>query len=129
MDVRSKRKIEQLIKIKLSSLLLKGLKDPRLEAFITILEVRLSKDGKSAMVVVSVIGSEREKKSVLKGLDSAGGYIQWRLGREMRLKYMPHLIFKLDETMEERVRFVHKLAEMERAGESTDTTHPEQWHE
>lgn len=118
MDTRSKRRIEQLIKIKISSLLLKGLKDPRLEAFITIMEVKLSKDGKSATVVVSVIGSDREKRLVLRGLDSAGKYIQWRLGREMRLKYMPHLIFKLDETMEERVKFVHKLSEMEKADES-----------
>jgi len=115
MDTRSKRRIEQLIKIKISSLLLKGLKDPRLEAFITIMEVKLSNDGKSATVVVSVIGSDREKRLVLRGLDSAGKYIQWRLGREMRLKYMPHLIFKLDETMEERVKFVHKLSEMEKA--------------
>lgn len=120
MDARSKRRIEQLIKIKISSLLLKGLKDPRLEAFITIMEVKLSNDGKSATVVVSVIGSDREKRLVLRGLDSAGKYIQWRLGREMRLKYMPHLIFKLDETMEERVKFVHRLSEMQKADESNN---------
>ena len=120
MDTRSKRKIEQLLKIKISSLLLKGLKDPRLEAFITIMEVKLSNDAKSATVVVSVIGSEREKRLVLRGLDSAGKYIQWRLSKEMRLKYTPSLIFKLDETMEERVRFVHKLSEMERADKSNN---------
>jgi ribosome-binding factor A len=42
-EVRS-RKIEELIKVKLSSLLLKDLKDPRLDTFITILNVSLSKD-------------------------------------------------------------------------------------
>jgi ribosome-binding factor A len=114
MDIRL-RKLEELIKIKLSSLLLKGLKDPRLEAFITILDVNLSKDLKTATVVVSVIGSEKEKRNVVKGLESARGYIQMRVGKELRVKYVPHFIFKLDDKTEERVKFVHRLEELERS--------------
>lgn len=114
MDVR-KRKIEELIKIKLSSLLVKGLKDPRLDSFITILHVSLSRDGRSAKVIVSVIGSKKERKAALAGLESAGGYIQRRLSKEIRVKYIPHLIFILDEKTEERVKFVHKLNEMEKS--------------
>lgn len=114
MDIRSK-KLEELIKIKLSALLVKGLKDPRLESFITILNVNLSKDGRSAKVLVSVIGSEREKRNAIRGLESARGYIQMRLGKEMRIKYIPHLFFELDDKTEERVRFVHRISEMERS--------------
>jgi ribosome-binding factor A len=109
-----KRRVEELIKEKLSTLLLKGLKDPRLDVFITVLDVTLSKDGRSARVTVSVIGSPEERKSALKGLESARGYIQMRIGKEMRIKYLPHLIFLLDESTEERVRFVHWMSEMER---------------
>ncbi len=114
MDIRS-RKLEELIKIKLSALLVKGLKDPRLESFITILGVNLSKDGRSAKVLVSVIGSEKEKRNAIRGLESARGYIQMRLGKEMRIKYIPHLFFELDDKTEERVRFVHRISEMERS--------------
>ena len=113
MEIRS-RKIEELIKVKLSTLLYRDLKDPRLDTFITILGVSLSKDGRSARVMVSVIGSKQEKYAAIRGLDNARGYIQHRLGREMRLKYMPHLIFILDEKTEETVRFVHRLVESER---------------
>ncbi len=67
MDIRSRR-LEELIKIKLSSLLVKGLKDPRLDSFITILGVMLSKDRRTAEVVISVIGSETEKKKRDKGI-------------------------------------------------------------
>ncbi|MFW6138885.1 MAG: 30S ribosome-binding factor RbfA [Spirochaetota bacterium] len=115
-DVRSRR-IEELIRIKLSSLLTKGLKDPRLEAFITILGIHLSGDGKIARVVVSVMGSYREKMNVMDGLESARGYIQKRLSKQIKLRNIPHLIFELDEKTEERVRMVHKIGEMERKQE------------
>lgn len=117
MDIRS-RKLEELIKIKLSLLLVKGLKDPRLDSFITILDVSLAKDKRSAKVTVSVIGSEKEKENVIRGLESARGYIQMRLAKELRVKYIPHLFFKLDDKTEERVRLVHRLVELERSEES-----------
>jgi len=122
-DVHSRR-IEELIKVKLASLLLKGLKDPRLDSFITILDVTLAKDGRSARVTVSVIGSKKVKDAAIKGLENARGYIQRRLSKEMRLRYMPHLIFQLDDKTEETVRFVHKLVESERAG--SDIEEPEE---
>lgn len=112
MDIRSKR-LEELIKVKLSSLLVKGLKDPRFESFITILNVSLAKDGKSAEVIVSVIGSKKEKDNVIKGFESARGYIQMRLGKELRVKHIPHLFFKLDDKTEERVQLVHWISELE----------------
>lgn len=117
MDIKLK-KLEELIKVKLSLLLLKGLKDPRLESFITILDVSLSKDGRTARVVVSVIGTGEEKQSAIRGLESARGYIQMRLGKELRVKYIPHLFFQLDDKTEERVRFVHRLTELERNEDS-----------
>ena len=113
MDIKT-RKLEELIKIKLTELLLKGVKDPRLAAFITVLDVKLSKDGRFANVVVSVIGSESEKVNALKGFESARGYIQMRMGKELRVRYPPHLNFKLDDTTEDRVRLVHRLEELER---------------
>ncbi len=116
MDIRTRR-IEELIKIKLSSLLLTELKDPRLQTFITILNIRLSRDGRFALVVVSVIGSEKEKKNALKGLESASGYIQKRLSKEMRIRYIPKLRFKLDDSTEERVKLVHRLSSLSRENE------------
>jgi ribosome-binding factor A len=112
MNIRAKR-LEESIKIKLSSLLLKGLKDPRLDSFITILGVELSKDGRTARVIVSIIGSEKEKKRAIEGLKSASGYIQMRIGRELNVKYVPHFIFILDDKTEDRVKLVHRLETME----------------
>ena len=112
MSIQSKR-LEESIKIKLSSLLIKGLKDPRLDSFITILGVELSRDGRIAKVVISVIGSKKEKKGAIEGLKSASGYIQMRIGRELKTKYVPHFIFRLDDKTEERVKLVHRLEKSE----------------
>lgn len=108
------RKLEGLIKVKLSELLLKELKDPRLQTFMTILGVRLSRDARTARVTVSVIGDDQEKRSTMDGLESARGFIQRRLSKELRVRYVPHLVFELDEQTEEQVRLVHKLSEGER---------------
>ncbi len=105
----NQKRIEELIKVKISMLLVKGLKDPRLDNFITILNVKLAGDGRTARVVFSVIGSEKQKHDVLEGLQSARGYIQMRLAKEMRVKYIPHLIFELDDETEDRVRLVEKI--------------------
>ena len=105
----NQRRIEELIKIKISMLLVKGLKDPRLDNFITILGVRLASDGRSARVIYSVIGTDEQKKEVMAGLQSARGYIQMRLAKEMKIKYIPHLIFELDDKTEESVNLVEKI--------------------
>jgi ribosome-binding factor A len=119
MDIRSRR-LEESIKIKLSSLLVKGLKDPRLDSFITILGVELSKDGKTVKVIVSIIGSEKEKKRAIEGLRSASGYIKMRIGRELKVKYVPHFIFILDDMTEERVKLVHRLETMEKSDKNEE---------
>jgi ribosome-binding factor A len=121
LEVRSRR-IEEQIKKTLSSLLLKDLKDPRLDAFITILSVKLSKDGRFARVSVSVIGSREQQLAAIRGLQNAGGYIQRRLSKEVKIKYIPHLNFMLDDTTEETVRFVHRLVESERSARGAEET-------
>ena len=112
------QKLEELIKEKLSLLLVKGLKDPRLlDSFITILDVKLARDGRSAKVIISVIGSEKEKSDAIRGFESARGFIQMKIGKELRVKYIPHLYFQLDDETEDRVRLVHRLIELERGEE------------
>ena len=125
MNIRSKR-LEESIKIKLSSLLMKGLKDPRLDSFITILGVELSKDGRTVKVIVSVIGSEKEKQRALEGLQSARGYIQMRIGRELKVKNVPHFIFILDDKTEERVKLVYKLETLKRSDNLEEFDIPEE---
>lgn len=111
MNIKSRR-LEELIKVKLSQLLLRGLKDPRLGAFITLLDVKLSGDTRYAKIYVSIIGTRREKINAMNALKNASGYIQMRLGKEIRIRRIPKLEFLLDEETEKRVRLVHKIEEL-----------------
>lgn len=91
------------------------LKDPRI-GFATVTTVRITPDLRHARVWVSVMGSEEEQKATLEGLESARPRLRKELGHQMRLKYLPELIFELDHQIDEALRveeLLHKLHEQE----------------
>ena len=91
------------------------LKDPRI-GFATVTTVRITPDLRHARVWVSVLGSEEEQKATIEGLDSAKPRLRKELGHQMRLKYLPELIFELDHQIDEAIRvekLLHKLHEEE----------------
>ena len=91
------------------------LKDPRI-GFTTVTTVRITPDLRHARVWVSVMGSEDEQKETIAGLESAKPRLRKELGHQMRLKYLPELIFELDHQIDEALRvekLLHKLHEEE----------------
>lgn len=88
------------------------LKDPRI-GFVSITEVRMSPDLRSARVRVSVLGDEHAQREALAGLKSARGLIRHELGRRLsNLKFSPDIIFELDESIEYSVRISKTLREI-----------------
>ena len=98
-----------------SSMLLTDIKDPRLtDKMISITGVDVTSDGSYATCYVSVMGSsldqavpeegtkeaELDKKSVLEGLKSASGLMRKEIGRQVKIRHTPELIFKIDSSME-----------------------------
>ena len=79
------------------------LKDPRV-GFVTVTAVETTSDLKHATVYVSVLGSERKRALSLAGLSAAGGMLQGRIGRELRMKRTPQLTFEYDPSVAEGVR-------------------------
>jgi ribosome-binding factor A len=92
------QRVNQLIREEISLLVQRELKDPRL-GFVTVTEVDVTKDLRSAKVYVSVLGSEAQWKESLQALESARGFIRnWLLPR-LRLRTVPHLTFLPDRSM------------------------------
>jgi len=88
------------------------LKDPRI-GFVSITEVRMSPDLRSARVRVSVLGEPEEQKASLKGLISAKGLIRHELGRRLsNLKYSPEIHFEIDPSIEYSVHISKRLREV-----------------
>ncbi|HEY7200035.1 MAG TPA: 30S ribosome-binding factor RbfA [Candidatus Dormibacteraeota bacterium] len=90
----------------------RDLKDPRI-GFVSITEVRMSPDLRSARVRVSVLGDQDEGQATLAGLRSASGLIRHALGRRLEnLKFTPELRFELDPSIEYSVRISKTLREI-----------------
>jgi ribosome-binding factor A len=87
------------------------LKDPRI-GLVTITGVEVSPDLHEGTVFVSVLGSEKKRRATLEGLESAHGYLQSRIARELDLKRTPHLTFEYDPTVERGVRMTKLIDEL-----------------
>jgi ribosome-binding factor A len=88
------------IRQEISAMLAGELKDPRLTAFATVTEVRMTPDLKQAKVYVSVMGTEAEQKSTIKGLTAAAGFIRHELSERLQLRRATELMFVLDRSEE-----------------------------
>lgn len=91
-------RVSEQIKKELSVLIQTELKDPRI-GFITLTGVEVTSDLSQAKVYLSIFGDEESKQASLKGLDKANGFLRTELGKRMRLRHTPELIFKMDESI------------------------------
>jgi ribosome-binding factor A len=116
-------RVGELIQKEISSLLLKGLKDPRV-GFVTITAVKVSSDLQMARIYFTAMGTEQERKDTSKGLQSAVPYLRRELGKRMSLRYIPNLFFEFDASLEYGNRIENLLREIKQ-GEDRDPGDPE----
>jgi ribosome-binding factor A len=95
---RSDRVSGQIQKV-LSELLLKKIKDPRLEAA-TITSVKMSRDLKFAKVYFVTSGGKDRMEEAVEGFKSALGYVKRKLAAQLGLRYMPELKFFYDDSFD-----------------------------
>lgn len=111
------RRVDEAIRQVIGDALSCDLKDPRV-GFVTVTDVKTSADLSHARVYVSVLGDPDTREDTLAGLDSAHGYLQSRIGRELKLKRTPTLEFSYDDTTDRAMR-VDALIEAEIEGGHT----------
>ena len=83
----------------LSEILLKKVKDPRLETA-TITDVKVSRDLRIAKVYFVTSGNKKNMEEVSEGFKSALGYVKRNLARQLGLRYMPDIKFCYDESFD-----------------------------
>ena len=108
------RRVNEAMREVLSAAITTELKDPRV-GFVTVTAVETSPDIRHARVFVSVLGNPGERRRSLKAMDSARGFLQRRVGSELRMKHTPQIQFVYDETPERGMR-INELLQAE-AGE------------
>ncbi len=81
-------------------------------ALVSINYVNVTSDLKNAHVFVSVLGSEKAE-NVMKKLEKHRPAFQSELARRVTMKFTPHLVFHLDESIARGSRIVEILQEIE----------------
>ena len=108
------RRLDELLREEISEVIRREVDDPRI-GFLTITDVEVAPDLRHATVWVSVIGSPEEKKATLRALGHAMPFVRGRLGR-LRLKRIPELHVREDETAARGTRVMKILEELEQGG-------------
>lgn len=115
-NIRAERVGEQ-IKKELSLLLQTELKDPRI-GFVTVTAVEATGDLSQAKVFLSVLGDDSKKEETLLALEKAKGFIRSELGKRIRLRHTPELIFKFDSSIEYGNRIESLIRDLNRGEDS-----------
>jgi ribosome-binding factor A len=120
--VRSNR-ISEEVKRELANIIQMELKDPRVRGLLSITGVQVTGDLRYAEVFVSYYGSKEEQKEVLETLKKAAGFIRNELGKRVRLRFVPELIFKADNSMEHGAKISAILTQISREEEEDNGRH------
>ncbi len=105
-------RVAEAVQHELSSLLVRGLKDPRIVGLVTVTGVKLSPDMREGVVYYSVFGSEAERQSTQAGLEAAAGYLRREVGQKLKLRLAPSLRFVFDTSIETGDRIEQLLREV-----------------
>ena len=108
MDYQRSERVGELLTEVIADVLRKDIRDPRVTA-VTITSAKLTKDLRQARIYFTILGGASENKdSVLAGLKSALGFIRARIGKQLKLRFVPAIEFFYDESVDEAER-IEKL--------------------
>ncbi|MCL4179012.1 MAG: 30S ribosome-binding factor RbfA [Verrucomicrobia bacterium] len=116
------QRVRELLKRQIGEVLRREIQ-PDAAGLITVNDVGLAGDLKSATVFIGVVGKPEQQKKAMAVLLRERARIQTLVAREVVLKYMPRLRFVLDESIERGNRVLAimeelKLPEAELEGEA-----------
>jgi ribosome-binding factor A len=112
-------RIDQLLRQEIGAILAKDVQDPRI-GFVTVTDVETAPDLSVARVWVSVIGQPAERDLTMKALQHALPFVRHELGSRIRLRRIPELQLRADDTVQRGTRVLQLLAELEAGGVVTE---------
>ena len=118
MTARTDR-IDQLLREEIGAILAREVADPRI-GFVTITDVETAPDLSNAKVWVSIIGKPDERKMTMRALEHAMPFVRRQLGSRIRIRRIPELHIRTDDTAQRGTRVLQLLAELEAGSTPTD---------
>lgn len=113
-------RVADLIKVELSDIILRQIRNPRI-GMITITDVEVTDDLKLAKIFFVELGKDTCNPETQKGLEQARSFMKRELGKRLRLRYVPDIVFTPDESFAYGSRIDRLLAEI--GGEDASQDH------
>lgn len=85
------------------------IKDPRVNSFLSVSRVSVSRDLEWADVYVSTFRAQGNLERGVEGLQSAAGFIQANLASRMHIRRTPRLRFHADQGIREEFELIQKI--------------------
>jgi ribosome-binding factor A len=108
-------RLDELLRQEIGAMLEREIADPRM-GFATVTQVETDPDLRHARVWVSIIGGTAERSATLVALDHAMVFIRRELGTRLRLKRIPDLHVRLDDSIERGTRILQVIDAIETGG-------------
>ena len=105
------KRVADLIQEELADLLQKEVRDPRLEQ-VSITGVDVSPDLQHARVYFSIIGDDTLIQETVSAFQKASGYLRKELASRVKLRFVPSLAFRFDDSLNEGDRIERLLRQI-----------------
>lgn len=110
------QRFEQTVKENIADIIKREIKDPRI-GFVTISEVKVSKDLRNATVFVSVMKEAGKAEDSVAVLHNARFFIRKFLKERMIAKYIPELHFKQDVSLDHAFKIEELIKQINKESE------------
>lgn len=111
------QRLNILLREEIAYLIMRKIKDPRL-GFITVTDVELSKDLKTAKVFISIMNKSDYDVS-MEILNSSKGLIRNEISKRIKMKYIPSIEFLIDQSIERGGRIDEILRQLREKDDAT----------
>jgi ribosome-binding factor A len=119
MSEKHKARIEEEIMTLVAELLLRKVKDPRV-ANVSITHVEAAKDFSTAKILYNVVGGASDPAAVQQGLVSCSSFIRGQIGKRLRLRVIPELIFRYDISLDRAMKIDELIDKIHREDEERE---------
>lgn len=113
MTTQRQERVAQLLREEISRIIERELRDPRI-GMASITEVEVTRDLRHARCFVSVLGDDDQARVSLEALDRARGFVRGELGKHLRLRFVPEIEFRHDDSLARGVRISQLLDQVKR---------------
>ncbi|MBU6145582.1 MAG: 30S ribosome-binding factor RbfA [Paenibacillaceae bacterium] len=93
------RRVGEQIKKELSTIVQTEMRDS-LEHITTVTDVEMSADLAQAKVYLSIMGNDQQRAQTLQAIGRASGFLRTEIGKRVRLRHVPELLFLLDTSLD-----------------------------